>query len=1047
MSITSNELSRVKSFNKRVHIGVIYAYIVENKTQAQIASEFGFDDSWAVSAIVRAYNFNRERSDSYQGGRDKGKYRGTSPELVASYVSGHYPGFVEDDRVTFDDYLSRHRKKAAAPAPAAQRQPVRQPAPRPAAPVPPPVQQPVRPPTAEELFRQAIRLWLSGSRYRDMLEPLMQAADRGHAEAAYYMALYYNERGGSGDYAQAHAWLRKAIDRGHGEARREVARFLAAIAAGARQQRDYRTAALCYEQGARAGDAEAANRLGILYAEGEGGVQNWQQAAYWYDQAAKGGSMHGMYNLAGCYRNGHGVERSVRTAIQLYEQAAGRGHAEAGPQAAALAYARGERLLRGKPELRPKAYGYFQKAARYGHADADFYLGYCHANGIGTAADARQAYQYYDQAARRGSAAAHNNLGVLYARGEGTAQDGQRAADHYEQAAKLGDPVGMKNIAHCYANGKGREANPVQALYWFEQAAGRGNEEAKQPAADMAYRIGEQLWKSKQASEKAEAFGYYRKALDYGNRQALMKLGLCYEKGEGVEQSYEQAIAYYKQAEQEGIKDADEWLADGYLQYGIDRYDDGEYEHAIALFEQGAELGNDDCMCRLAECYFEGNGVEEDDERAAEWWSEAGDVRFSSMSASDYYMAAAVRCLERGEDERGLAWYRRAAALDHGEAMMALGDYYAGNSDYSSEIDYEQAAEWYKQAFEHDVDESDYYLEKCYVKLGEQALRNGRFDEARHWDAEAAEHIYGRRYRSALFAVCMERAEEELEGGRYDDALPYVEKAEGYADRDREYGSSDDELEDFYVKLGDYCMEQRQFSLAVQWYEKAGDRTDLESVEAGLLDVYPDENWSSDGEGIPWVPLSGLYRLQYGEGWVQPLLAFYERLAEHGGDSFMKGNLGQAYETGIWKPFDVPITPNAERAFHWYRSIVEIGGSFINDAVYRLAACYRQGIGTPQNPQKAVETLEHLASWGDPEALNLLGEMAFAGEGMPQDLDKTFDYCSRAAAQGHAEAQYNVGFCYEYGYGTERDLAKAMEWYTKSAEQGFALAVERLGEM
>ena len=76
-----------------------------------------------------------------------------------------------------------------------------------------------------------------------------------------------------------------------------------------------------------------------------------------------------------------------------------------------------------------------------------------------------------------------------------------------------------------------------------------------------------------------------------------------------------------------------------------------------------------------------------------------------------------------------------------------------------------------------------------------------------------------------------------------------------------------------------------------------------------------------------------------------------------------------------------------------------------------LGHCYRYGIGTNIDKQKAVELYQ------------------------------------KAANLGNCTAQYNLAFMYENGEGIIRDIDQAIYWFKRSAEgenQGFQNALDKL---
>ena len=80
---------------------------------------------------------------------------------------------------------------------------------------------------------------------------------------------------------------------------------------------------------AEAGDAEAQNALGNLYAEGKQVPKDDKTAALWYFKAAKQGLAAAQYNLGTMYEQGRGVNRDTDAAAAWYLAAATQHYAPA----------------------------------------------------------------------------------------------------------------------------------------------------------------------------------------------------------------------------------------------------------------------------------------------------------------------------------------------------------------------------------------------------------------------------------------------------------------------------------------------------------------------------------------------------------------------------------------------------------------------------------------------------------------------------------------------------------------------------------------------
>ena len=80
---------------------------------------------------------------------------------------------------------------------------------------------------------------------------------------------------------------------------------------------------------ANAGDAKAQYNLGVMYATGEGVLQDAVEAVAWYRQAAEQGDAEAQFNLGFAYANGEGVLQDDVEAVAWFHTAADQGYAKA----------------------------------------------------------------------------------------------------------------------------------------------------------------------------------------------------------------------------------------------------------------------------------------------------------------------------------------------------------------------------------------------------------------------------------------------------------------------------------------------------------------------------------------------------------------------------------------------------------------------------------------------------------------------------------------------------------------------------------------------
>ncbi len=195
------------------------------------------------------------------------------------------------------------------------------------------------------------------------------------------------------------------------------------------------------------------------------------------------------------------------------------------------------------------------------------------------------------------------------------------------------------------------------------------------------------------------------------------------------------------------------------------------------------------------------------------------------------------------------------------------------------------------------------------------------------------------------------------------------------------------------------------------------------------------------------------------------------------GDPYAQATLSDYYLTGYQVAFDDKL------ALTWAQQSADQGHPL---GVFHLANIYRWGIEVKPDSQQAealyaqaLEGLQELAQQGDAAAQSAIGWMYFQGVGVPENLEKAAEWLQSSANQGHyagqtdlglyflfiedyenafywlrqaAEqgvpmAQDQLGVLYEDGYAVEMDWEKAVMWYRRAAEQGLTRAQVHLGRM
>jgi TPR repeat protein len=327
-----------------------------------------------------------------------------------------------------------------------------------------------------------------------------------------------------------------------------------------------------YRRGAERGSVEAMTSVGQCCESGEGVEQNFEEAANWYRKAADGGSAGGLLGLGRLYERGDGVDQSSKQAARCYLRAAETGLPEG-------MCSLGRLLVKGRGAV--AGVNWLRKAAGAGDATAMLSLGLCHTSGRGAVQSFEEALTWYRKAAEAGSGDAMSNIGSAYQKGEGAPRDRVEAARWWRKAAYAGSVEGMLALGVAFKEGSGAERSDEEAVKWWHKAAEAGSMAAMFELA-CAYEFGcgtrrsmidaEKWWgKLRNAGTGEEVaarctsctgvlsvdpVGWFRKGAGLGSAEAMRSIGQCYEKGEGLDRSLEEAVNWYRKAAESGSREA-----------------------------------------------------------------------------------------------------------------------------------------------------------------------------------------------------------------------------------------------------------------------------------------------------------------------------------------------------------------------------------------------------------------------------------------------------------------------------------------------------------
>ncbi|XP_034816568.1 death ligand signal enhancer isoform X2 [Pan paniscus] len=168
--------------------------------------------------------------------------------------------------------------------------------------------------------------------------------------------------------------------------------------------------------------------------------------------------------------------------------------------------------------------------------------------------DHTAAFSYFQKAAARGYSKAQYNAGLCHEHGRGTPRDISKAVLYYQLAASQGHSLAQYRYARCLLRDPASSWNPERqrAVSLLKQAADSGLREAQ---AFLGV-----LFTKEPYLDEQRAVKYLWLAANNGDSQSSYHLGICYEKGLGVQRNLGEALRCYQQSAALGNEAAQERL-------------------------------------------------------------------------------------------------------------------------------------------------------------------------------------------------------------------------------------------------------------------------------------------------------------------------------------------------------------------------------------------------------------------------------------------------------------------------------------------------------
>ena len=491
---------------------------------------------------------------------------------------------------------------------------------------------------------------------------------------------------------------------------------------------------------------------------------------------------------------------------------------------------------------------------------------------------------------------------------------------------------------------------------------------------------------AEQAREEGDiekAIGFYSQAAEAGETDGMCQIGMLYQYGEGVEQSYDKAIEWYQKILEAG--DTDGWFLLGTV------YEDLEdYDKAVECYENQIEGGG---SCQ----YFA-------------FWGLAKAYQYGLGKEEDFPLA--------------LDYYHRAAGHGVVQAMVALGEMYFNGQGVAE--DYDIANYWFEKALAADAEQPEAlgHLGMAYYYGWGKAADLDKAREYLEKAVEAGEE-------NVMFVLGRVYYDQE----DYENAWRYFQKAA--VDGNEAQEEAEDRLGDMY-RFGEGV--KKDLVKAVEWYKKGAEHGSewamcslgymLEHGEGVEVNEKLAAHWTLEaakrGNTVAMFNMGADYEQAAGvEQDYVAAMAWYIRAAEAGDEDAM-------YKIGDLYYFGNGVEKDYSLAKEWYEKAIMAGNE---TPLMPLGTIYYYR----QDYEKAMEFYLKAAVDGNRHqhiAEARIGDLYMEGTGVEQDLSKTVEWYKKSAGHGYAFAMKVLGDLYAEGNGVKKDIVKAKEWYEKALEAG-----------
>ena len=265
---------------------------------------------------------------------------------------------------------------------------------------------------------------------------LKEAADLGHADALFFLAMNAVERG---DLEQARVYADSAIELGNMAGKYILAEISEQEYLGDSEEL-YKAGFKALKEKVEQGDLHYSNVLGYAYRFGIGTEENIKQAIKVFTPSAEQGNAMSLGHLSEIYLEQDKIEKAKPLMLKSAEK-----------NNDMAQYNLGYSIYEAGSE---ESLYWLNKAAENNNLQAIMYLASYYHN-----QDIKKAIYYYQKGAELNDSQAMLELSYLYEDGEGVEKDDKKALELLEEAFRLQNLEAMNELSIRYLEGRGVERN------------------------------------------------------------------------------------------------------------------------------------------------------------------------------------------------------------------------------------------------------------------------------------------------------------------------------------------------------------------------------------------------------------------------------------------------------------------------------------------------------------------------------------------------------------------------------------------------------------